>query len=198
VTIPPYKKKSPWRAGKLGAVAALFGLVTALLAARVSVAGEPSPTKFQVEAVFLFNFAKYVEWPAGAFPNATSPMTIGVMGTDPFGADLQHKIEGKTINGRSFVIKHLAPDSDLSGCQMLFICDSEASRMADILSKTTTLPILTVSENEASAQNGGIIHFVLKNGNVRLEIDLTLARKAGLAISSRLLAVADVVKGKPD
>jgi hypothetical protein len=68
--------------------------------------------------------------------------------------------------------------------------------MRAILDKTVALPILTVGEDAVFAQNGGIINFVLKNGNVRLEIDLAAARKAGLAISSRLLAVADVVKGR--
>jgi hypothetical protein len=197
VTIPQFMN-SPWRAAHLGGPAAFLGLMAALLAPRPALGGASAPTKFQVEAVFLFNFAKYVEWPPVAFPNAASPMTIGVLGADPFGSDLQHKIEGKTINGRSFIIKHLASDSDLSGCQMLFICESEASHMADILGKATALPILTVSENEPSAPNDGIINFVLKNGNVRLQIDLTMARQAGLTISSRLLAVADVVKGKSD
>jgi hypothetical protein len=68
--------------------------------------------------------------------------------------------------------------------------------MGGILEKAGALPILTVGEDEPFARNGGIIHFVLKNGNVRLEIDLAAAKKAGLTISSRLLAVADVVKGK--
>jgi hypothetical protein len=68
--------------------------------------------------------------------------------------------------------------------------------MREILEKTSALPILTVGEDEPFAQNGGIIRFVLKNGNVRLAIDLNAAQKAGLTISSKLLAVADVVKGK--
>ena len=158
-------------------------------------ADTPAASEAQVKAVFLFNFAKYVEWPAAAFPSAAAPITIGLMGTDPFGGELQHDVEGKTVNGRTFVIKHIASDSELSGCQILFISDSEASRLGGILAKAGSLPILTVGENEAFARNGGIINFVLKNGNVRLEIDLAAAKKAGLTISSRLLAVADVVKG---
>jgi hypothetical protein len=149
----------------------------------------------QVKAAFLFNFAKYVDWPPSAFSNATAPLTIGVMGTDPFGDFLRHA-EGKTINGHPFVIKDVSPDSDLTGCQILFISHSESFRMAAILEKAGSLPILTVGEDDAFAQNGGIINFVLKKGNIRLEIDLTAARKAGLTIRSRLLAVADVVKGK--
>lgn len=173
-----------------------LGLLASLLGASSGFGAEPSLTKHQVEAVFLFNFAKYVDWPAAAFTNATAPITIGVLGTDPFGDSLQHAVEGKTINGRPFVIKHLASDSELGDCQILFISNSEASQMGEILVKAGTLPILTVGEGDLFAQNGGIINFVLKSGNVRLEIDLVAAKKAGLTISSRLLAVADVVKGK--
>jgi len=158
-------------------------------------ADTPAASEAQVKAVFLFNFAKYVDWPAAAFTNDTAPISIGVMGTDPFGDSLR-LVEGKTIRGRRFAVKHLDSDSDLGGCQILFISDSEASRMREILNKAGALPILTVGEDEAFARNGGIINFVLKNGNIRLEIDLAAAKKAGLTISSRLLAVADVVKGK--
>jgi hypothetical protein len=161
-------------------------------------AGEGSLTEYQVKALFLFNFAKYVDWPAAAFTNAAAPITIGVVGTDPFGDNLENAVAGKTIKGHPFVIKHLAADADLAGCQILFISDSEAARMDEILGKAAALPILTVGEDAAFEQNKGIIDFVLKEGKVRLEIDLTTARKTGLAISSRLLAVADVVKGKPD
>jgi len=155
----------------------------------------PATTEAQVKAVFLFNFAKYVDWPASAFANAKAPITIGVLGTDPFGDKLQHVVEGKSVNGRPIIIKHLSADSDLNGCNILFISHSEAPRMAGILDRAGALPILTVGEDEQFAR-GGIINFVLKNGTVRLEIDLEPARKAGLKISSKLLAVADVVKGK--
>jgi hypothetical protein len=166
-----------------------------LLASNSGLGDEPPLTQYQVEAIFLFNFAKYVDWPAAAFPNVTAPITIGVVGTDPFGDNLQNIIQGKTINGRPFVIKHLASDSDLGGCQILFISDSEATRMGEVLDRAGALPILTVGEDEEFAQNNGIINFVLKDGKVRLEIDLTAAKKNKLTISSRLLAVADVVRG---
>jgi hypothetical protein len=190
-------KEPTLRAGKLPRQATvLLGLIALLLGANPGFGGESSLTKYQVEALFLFNFAKYVDWPAGAFTNAAAPIIIEVLGTDPFGDDLQHTVEGKAINGHPFVIKHLDSISGLSSCQILFISDSEASKVVEILDKVGPLPILTVGEGELFARNGGIIHFLLKNGNVRLEIDLAAAKKAGLTISSRLLAVADVVKGK--
>jgi hypothetical protein len=179
-----------------GRVLALLGLMSWLLGLNSGFGGESPATEYQVKALFLFNFAKYVEWPASAFTNDVAPITIGVLGTDPFGDDLQHAVAGKTINGRPFIIKHLAADADMGGCQILFISDSEAARLGEILAKAGALPILTVGEGQVSAQKNGIIKFVLKEGKVRLEIDLAAARKAGLTISSRLLAVADLVKGK--
>jgi len=179
--------------GFLLAVVAALGLIgnEPFMAADV-----PSATEAQVKAVFVLNFAKYVDWPGAVFPKADAPLTVGVMGADVFSDDLQQRVAGKKVNGHPFVIKQLMTDADLSGCQILFISDSEAAHMGEILARAGALPVLTVGEDAAFAQNGGIINFVLKDGKVRLEIDLTAARKNGLTISSRLLAVADVVKGQ--
>jgi hypothetical protein len=193
---PDSKKLNPRTAKPFGRVMTLLGLTVCLLVTDSGFGGESPATEYQVKALFLFNFAKYVDWPAAAFTNAAVPITIGVIGTDPFGDYLQNAVAGKAINGRPFVIQHLAADVDLSGCQILFISDSEASRMGGILDKAGALPILTVGEDEEFAQKNGIINFVLKDGKVRLEINLTAARKAGLTMSSKLLAVADVVKGR--
>jgi hypothetical protein len=173
-----------------------LAIASLLCAELVMAGGAPGASEAQLKAVFVLNFAKYVIWPEAAFPSATAPITIGIMGTDPFEEHLQNTVQGKSVHGRPFVIKHLADDSPLSGCQILFISHSEADRMGGILDRAGALPILTVGEDEMFARHGGIINFVLKNGNVRLEIDLASARRAGLTISSQLLAVADVVKGK--
>lgn len=177
-------------------VLAFLGLTAWLLGTNAGFGAEPTLTKHQVEAVFLLNFAKYADWPEAAFTNASAPIVIGVLGTDPFGDDLRRRVEGKTINGRSLIIKYLTAGAEISGCHILFVSDSEAARAEEILGRAGTLPILTVGEGEPFAQNGGIISFVLKNGKVRLEIDLVAARKAQVTLSSKLLAVADVVKGK--
>jgi hypothetical protein len=178
------------------ATLATVALGASLMALPIHATDVPIFPERQVKALFLFNFAKYVDWPATAFPDTNAPITIGIMGEDRLDDSLRYAVEGKTVNGRPFVIKHLAADSELSGCHILFISESEASRMGAILDKARALPVLTVGENEPFARNGGVITFVLRNGNVRLDIDLAAAKKAGLTISSRLLAVADVVKGK--
>jgi hypothetical protein len=164
--------------------------------ATTALAQAPAASEAQVKAAFLFNFTKYVDWPAATFSDAASPITIGVMGADVVGDILQHNLSGKPINGRPVVIKHLASDLEMSGCQIVFISHVEAPRMTAILDKASAFPILSVGEDQEFIRDGGVINFVLRNGNVRLEINLIAARKAGLTISSRLLAVADTVKGK--
>jgi hypothetical protein len=160
--------------------------------------GDEFRTEYQVKALFLLNFIKYVDWPPNAFAGSNTPITIGLYGQSKLGEALETAVAGKGVGGRTIVIRQVQGADDFSPCHILFVSDSKSSQMRGILDKASALPILTVGEDAAFAQNGGIINFVLKNGNVRLEIDLAAAKKAGLTIRSRLLAVADVVKGKAD
>jgi len=166
-----------------------------LLAALDAHAG-PSVTEYQVKAVFLLNFAKYVDWPAEAFATATTPIVIGVLGEDNFKGDLEGAVKGRSIGGRTIVTRHVTADDEVDSCHILFISSSERLRLGEILGKTKTLPILTVGECDQFTEKGGIINFTLKEGKVRLEIELNAARQSRLRISSRLLSVADVVIGK--
>jgi len=153
-------------------------------------------TEYQVKALFLLNFAKYVDWPEEAFAGANTPITIGVVGENHFGDNLKKAVEGKIVNGRAIVVQAVEKDDELCKCHVLFISASEKKRLGEILGKVKTLPVLTVGESEQFTQQGGIINFVKKDGKVRLEIDLNAARQAKLQISSKLLSVADTVRGK--
>ena len=147
-------------------------------------------SEYEVKALFLLNFIKYVEWPAGA----SATITIGILGQDNFGDSLKNAVDGKTIDGRTLMIRHLTLGDSPDGCAILFISASEASQQSAILSKTGSRPILTVGESETFIENGGIINFLLKDGKIHLAINLSAAHKANLQISSKLLSVADVVK----
>ena len=155
---------------------------------------QTSMAEYQVKALFLCNFIKYVNWPAEAMPGPASPIIIGILGEDNFNDSLTHAVAGKNFNGRAIVIKHLSAGDDLSGCAILFISSSENSQLSEILSKAGTLPILTVGEDESFLQKGGIINFTIKEGKIHLEINLVGAQKVNLQISSKLLSVADTVK----
>jgi len=151
-------------------------------------------SEYQAKALFILNFVKYVDWPVTATPEEIRPIVIGILGDDHFNDNLTHAVEGKSIKGRDIRIEHFSAGDDLSGCTILFISSSENSQLNEILNKTGRLPILTVGEAESFLQNGCIVNFMLKEGKIRLAINLKAAQKANFQISSKLLSVADVVK----
>ena len=184
-------KRHPFRTGRwlLALMALLFGVNSGFC-------GDSTFTEYQVKALFLMNFIKYVEWPPAAFAGTNAPIIIGLYGEDKFGDALTNAVEGKTISGRQIIIQPIEKGSDTGKCQVLFISDSEKNHLGEILDKIKLLPVLTVGETDQFMERGGMINFVKKEGKVRLEINLAAARQAKLEISSKLLGVADVVKGK--
>jgi hypothetical protein len=149
-----------------------------------------SADEYQVKAAFLFNFARFVDWPPQTFKHPGDPMSICVLGTNPFGRALDEAVSGKSIEGRKFVVR-LVPDiPQAGGCQILFI----ASREKKILQSATLVGVLTVGESEGFTAGGGVIGFKLEGGKVRLEINVDAAEQRKLRISSKLLSLAQIVK----
>jgi len=178
--------------------AALFcralSLLVALLASGLSNAlSEGRPSEYDIKAAFLYNFLKYVEFPAHAFPAGSSTLTIGVLGKDPFGASLD-TLNKKTVQGRTLAIRRLTDLKDIGDVHVLFISSSEKARLKSILDTVKTTPILTVGETGGFAKSGGIINFTIENNNVRFEVNPDAAERAKLKISSQLLKLAKVVK----
>ena len=161
-------------------------------------AQETAPSEHQVKAVWLLNFARFVEWPATAFPNATAPLVVGVVGKDPFGRELERAFAAKTVKGRSFAFRRVSTEADLQGCHIMFVPSSERKRTRDWTGKLQGKAVLTVGESEEFLQNGGIINFLLKDNTVRFEISLNAAQAAGLKLHANLLKVAVAVQGKYD
>ena len=156
--------------------------------------GDADFKEYEVKAAFLFHFAEFVEWPDAVFPDADAPITIGVLGDDPFGAVLDQIVEGKTVHQRKVVIKRSKQVEDLKGCQILFVSKSEAARDEQILASLGDASILTVSEVDGFTRHGGIASFYLDGSRVRFEINNDVAKRHGLKISSQLLSLAKVVR----
>ena len=152
----------------------------------------PGITEYQLKAAFIYNFVKFVDWPPQAFPNATAPYVIGVLGDNVFGDDLEQAITNKIINGRKLVFTTFRSARDVTNCQVLFISASERHHFVEILKILQGRSILTISENsDEFIFDGGMIEFVLGNDRrVRFRINNDAAKKAGLTISSDLLNLA--------
>jgi hypothetical protein len=151
--------------------------------------------EYQLKAAFLFNFAQFVKWPPDSFSTADAPLCIGILGDDPFGSTLDETIQGEAINNHRLTVERAQRIDDLKGCQMIFICRSEESHVGEILSEIGSKPILTVSEVESFAREGGDIDFYLADGKVRFEINPQAALHCGLKISSQLLSLGRIVSG---
>lgn len=146
--------------------------------------------EYQVKAAFLYNFAKFVDWPGNAFANNNAPLVIGVIGDDPFGAALDQAINGKRINGRALGVSRLKWGQDLRSCHILFISSSERKRLPQIIQSLKGSSVLTVGDMDQFYQQGGIINFLLEANKVKFEINSWGADQARLRISSKLLALA--------
>lgn len=153
--------------------------------------------EYQIKAVFLFNFAQFVEWPSSAFANANAPFRIGVFGDDPFGGVLDETVRNESINNHKLVVQRVNTEDDLAGCQLVFISKSEKSRADKVLSGLSAKPVLTVGESDGFARQGGVINFYLENRKVRFEINPSMAQHQGLKVSSQLLSLGKIVKGEP-
>ena len=159
-----------------------------------SSADADSDREYAVKAAYIYNFAKFVEWPADAFARPDSPFVIGIIGKDPFGSVIDKAVQGKTIDGRSFTVVRLKLDQDLKQCQILFVSASEKDKISRLFSDLKGAPVLTVGETPQFASRGGIINFKIENGTVRFEINPDAAKRAHLTISSKLLSLARIVK----
>lgn len=164
-----------------------------VLLAGTAVAQVPASREKQVQAVFLFNFAQFVEWPATAFSAADSPLIIGILGEDPYGLLLDEVVKGERINDRPLEVRRYRRPEEVGECHILFVSRSEQGRLERLVSDLKGRSILTVSDSEGSAQRGVMIRYVTERGRIRLRINLDAARDAGLILSSKLLRAAEIV-----
>jgi hypothetical protein len=148
------------------------------------------PTEYQVKAAFLFNFAKFVEWPSAAFDDPTSPIVIGILGDNPFHDDLANTIRGKKIDEHPLVVKEVHSATETTNCHILFISTSEKKRLPEILTGLKGASVLTVGEMDHFTEAGGMINFVLEKTKIRFQINSDAASTVRLKISSKLLNLA--------
>ena len=169
-------------------------VVLAVVAAAASAQPSRPLTQADLEAVYLYNFGKFVSWPAD--PNsAAAPFSICTLGNQDFQAPLDAVTSNATLQGRKIVVRHLASIATSDGCQILFLGESEAAHLARDLAVVRQKPILTVSDLPAFLTHGGMIQFVIQDKRVRFAVNLQPALQARLTVSSELLKVALSVQG---
>ena len=156
-------------------------------------AAEEATLERQVKAAFLYKFAGYVDWPQGVFAASDSPVTIGVLGDDALANELSSLVSGRTSGGRPVAVVRLRVADPLPEVRVLFVAREEYEKLEGVALRAQGRPILIVTEHEDAIGHGAMINFILKGGRVRFEVDLGAVAQGNLALSSRMLAVAQHV-----
>jgi predicted membrane protein len=172
-------------------------MLTALLlmctAGLVSADIPDGPSEAKVKATFLFKFTSYVEWPAGAFEQAGTPLVIGVVEADEVASELTRLTSGRSVGNHAIQVRRLSGSDTVVGNHILFVGSAASSRLSRILGATRALPVLTVTELDDALAFASVINFVIIDDQVRFDVSLPAAERNSLKISARLLTVAHQV-----
>jgi len=155
----------------------------------------PTATEYQVKAVFLLNFARFVTWPESAFATPGAPLTVCVLGQDPFGSVLDQVFANERIGERPLAARRVASDETVDGCQLLFVGAGDTRWPGALPHALAARPVLTVGDDEAFVRDGGMVGLPIEDGTVRITVNPDALRNAGLMMSSQLLRMARIVGG---
>jgi hypothetical protein len=181
----------------------IAGALLAVLVLVVPGAAQPGRTsdgasEYDVKAAYLYNFARFVEWPDPA-PHRPSDGTVDicVLGHDPFGGRLDAMMADAVVRGRKVATRRLASASAAAGCHVLFVGVSDEREVSRVLMSLARADVLTVSDMPEFVRLGGMLQFVVQGNRVRFHVNLAACEAAGLRVSSDLLRVASTVRREP-
>lgn len=174
----------------------------ALLALPLPAFAGAKSLEYQVKAGFLFNFAKFVEWPGAALPPGT-PLRIGLVASDEVCAVIEQSLAGKLVGDRPLQVERLPAARLTDGSplpHMLFV-HPDSPRLKEetgltheeLIAQLGTRPVLLVGESAGFAPAGGMIGFVQRGETLRFQVNLASAQRAGLKLSARLSGLAEIV-----
>ncbi len=169
----------------------ILAVLTAVLisAPTCLLAQEHTADEYVVKSAFLYNFAKFVEWPSESFPLNRPSFVICLIGNAPFGNSLD-TISGKRVGEREVRVQRIDTLAAISSCNLLFVSESETGRLKPILDSARQAHVLTVSDMENFDGSGGIIRLFTAADKIRFSINDNAAHQAGLEISSQLLKLS--------
>lgn len=158
-----------------------------------------SAPEHEVKSIYLYNFARYVEWPPGRTNSPSTGIVIGVYRRDPFGAVLDETVQGKTAHDLPFSIRRIKPPGEALECHIVFVSGLPEGQVREALQLLDQHAVLTVGEDDAFARAGGMIAFVREGDRIRFDIALGTVEAAGLRIRAPLIKLArKVTTGKGD
>ena len=150
---------------------------------------------YNLKAVFLYSFGRYIEWPANSFQSPKDAFVIGVLGEDPFGGTLDQIARSKQIQGRPIVVQRFETLDNYKSCHILFMSKTTPTeQQQDTIRRLQDRAVLLVGETPGFIDWGGTVNFYLDQDTVRFELNLSATKQQGLEIDAKLLNLAKIVK----
>lgn len=150
-------------------------------------------TEDGIKAAFVYNFAKFTEWPAGAFADGSAPIIVGFVGAASLADIFEKNVVGKNANGRDFVIKKLSDAAGVEKCQIVYVTSS--SQVGAVVAALKSKPVLIVGEGEEILSTGGSIRLFKDGTKIAFDLNLTAIAAVGLKVDPKLQKTAHSVKG---
>jgi hypothetical protein len=148
----------------------------------------------QIKAMFVYNFLKFVEWPAERSLGARDPFVVVIIGEGATADAAEHFLEAKAVGDRPLYVRRVRWDQSLAGVRAAFVVERDAKKLQHVLGAAAAAGVLTIGEGESFATNGGVIGLLVEDRKVRFDVDTAAAQSAGLRISSKLLALTRNVR----
>ena len=177
---------------------AVLTLVTVLLSSASSATRSDLDLakEYQVKALFLYNFANFVEWPSDAFADQSSTLKMCLYGAVPFGEFLDI-VNGVMVRDRTLeVIRTTDYEKIQSGCHILFVGIEHHDKLDAFFKDLNHLFVLSIGNVEDFARKGGVVNILRTSDQQQFEINLTKAIENGLLISSDLLSLARIINDR--
>jgi len=176
-----------------GRVRRLGGAVLAALLLCASTGGAQNVTESSLKAAFIYSFARFTEWPQEVLPT-TGPFTACVLGDSPIRDALERTVKDRQLSGRGVSVLLVQFDGNLRSCQLLYVSGVTPTQIAGIVAAVKGAPVLTISDVDSFAQQGGIAQMFVENGKMRFDLNLEVAKLSRLQLSSKLIVLAARVK----
>jgi hypothetical protein len=177
---------------------AVIALAFALAAGSSAFAIDQSASAPELRAAFMYNFAKFTEWPPNVIPR-DQPLVFCVTNDDaPMAEALEQIVKGRAVGGHALAVRRVGLDRGIRACHLLYAPGLDAKRTNELLGAVEHLPVLTVGDFERFTQMGGVASFFIEDGKMRFAINIDSMQRAGLRVSSKLLMLARIVRSGDD
>lgn len=172
-------------------------LLATLLLGGAPVEAQAPSDEAQIKAAFVYNFLKFVEWPADSFRGPQDAFVVAIIGVGPTADATERFLQSKKVGERPLLVRRLRWDQSLAGLDAAFVAERDEKKLRRVLDAAAIATVLTIGEGKDFATRGGVIALLIEDRKVRFDIDTGAAHMAGLRVSSKLLALTRVVHAAP-